>query len=99
VSQQCSPNAVPHRDESLMSKEASPLFPPQQQQQQQQQPMSTTTTTLSPTASDIAVGEIIDDRNNKGKGISIFLGSIYATFYVKLLRAQRSQKCKETLMT
>jgi hypothetical protein len=78
VSQQCSPNAVPYRDERLMSQE--PLFPRQQQQQQQQHTTTTTktttkttTTTSSPPTSDIAIVEIIDGSNNGEKGILCLL--------------------------
>ena len=72
VSQQCSPNAVPYRDERLMSQE--PLFPRQQQQQQHTTTTTkTTTTTSSPPTSDIAIVEIIDGSNNGEKGILCLL--------------------------
>ncbi len=70
VSQQCSPNAVPYRDERLMSQE--PLFP-RQQQQQHTTTKTTTTTTSSPPTSDIAIVEIIDGSNNGEKGILCLL--------------------------
>jgi hypothetical protein len=71
VSQQCSPNAVPYRDERLMSQE--PLFPRQQQQHTTTTTKTTTTTTSSPPTSDIAIVEIIDGSNTGEKGILCLL--------------------------